>query len=1163
MAPKIGHRELLSLHQDRLDYYQSNINELTTNMLRNPLRSHLEMSGFDIKNARRIQTSNSLQVGTSINVGNSITINQNIALGGDITDLSGNILTFGGGSNHADQGYIKDSDIAGTGIITTDGSGVYNVVEQPSAPGFLFNYGPPSNNMDFYLPNIRDLDDVLVDSNDVDVGVGGNSILYWDQDYGKWRTSLVLNEIYAWGDHSLAGYLTDTDITNVLVDQDFTQAGIMITGGSGGYGVIPNNGAGFLKNDGSGGFTYENIVSGGGGGSPDLTVNGRGQTFSQLLTEQPNKFNQDGEPNCNSSKIIINWNYTDIIPTDENIRKFAQGETIKSRCLPYINEIKIQIKGSVSGTHSISNDTWLDYVTLSIPDTEDYNDTNELKTITFNKTDPANADNSDLLNILSKTDPFFVRIFGRNDNSNDLPTVDTRALEINRPDASGVAFLEAAAPSKPLFQRNENKFSNNNSYYLTSVFKVEQTESGVSNSGARLNNYITSFSEDDDSDGSLRSEYFSLNPQSNTTSGILAGVQSNTDFEIKIGDNNLRAGTKYNYTVTVTNNISTASSAVSDSQLSPYTRLPTSSSNGTTLTLTEATQETSVTSSTFTNQNVIYLNSNISDKTQFNVSNTSNQTFEITKPYTSNQETTTEGFGRFVDNVSELVSISLKIDDISIETITFNGFNQTSGIVGTPSQSGTTYFDNATIQDMYSDDNNKGFRLIGTVSLKHINDIYNNIGEARSNAYTLQYDYQRNSIVNAATTGPLYNVYIDNLSELPNLDVIGTDSIIVNSVEYCMGIPSVENFTVNLQRKYSNINSIYKFIPGNKVIGKVQSIDDVYWQSINFISDPIENGEYTKNYSSSNHYYTVSKNFPISAGNGDNLNITEHVYSLVGTTNVTNAISVNHYFDKSSFTGTTTLTPKVDLTDVYEITDSTELEKLGGNNEGLGGVGITNYLDHNVLVKDHTLLYINGGFKTNASYNYPNVNDYTWNNQISGNNYNSGASAFNISGEQDDTNGYKWIVFRISKTSSYFKTAAKIGGGPGIPYIDIPELLIDKGLGGINSIISTGYGSQNAIGFVRIFATRYNESDGYQIARFTSNRNPSSTLIWYAGQNSASISLNTLLDESGGFNYGGKVDTVNYNVNNIWGIECPSQANIKRDDIDIFIGLKNSIPLPS
>ena len=111
--------------------------------------------------------------------------------------------------------------------------------------------------------------------------------------------------------------------------------------------------------------------------------------------------------------------------------------------------------------------------------------------------------------------------------------------------------------------------------------------------------------------------------------------------------------------------------------------------------------------------------------------------------------------------------------------------------------------------------------------------------------------------------------------------------------------------------------------------------------------------------------------------------------------------------------------------------------------------------------------------------------------------------------------------------------------------------------GEINSIISTGYGSQNAIGFVRIIATRLGLDDGYQIARFTSNKIPTPTSIWYAGQNSASISLNTLLDDSSGYNYGGKIDTGAYYVDNNWGIECPVQANIKSDNIDIFIGLNS------
>ena len=250
---------------------------------------------------------------------------------------------------------------------------------------------------------------------------------------------------------------------------------------------------------------------------PNLIVNTANQTFTQLLTEQPNKFNQNGSPTTSSSQITINWNYTDIIPTDENIRKFAQGSTIKSRCLPYINEIKIEINGTVTGTHAAYSNTWLHYQTLSISSNQDYNTTNSLKTITFTKRPQSSANNSAIDNILSKTDSFFVRIYGINDNSSNFPNISTRALVIN--DTTGVAFASAFPPSQPLFQSNQGKSSNGNNYHLTSNFRVNETEAGVTNSAAVLDDYITTFSENTtNNDRSLRSGYFSLSSQSGTTS---------------------------------------------------------------------------------------------------------------------------------------------------------------------------------------------------------------------------------------------------------------------------------------------------------------------------------------------------------------------------------------------------------------------------------------------------------------------------------------------------------------------------------------------------------------------------------------------------------------------------------------------------------------------
>jgi hypothetical protein len=57
-----------------------------------------------------------------------------------------------------------------------------------------------------------------------------------DTKVGQWDTA------YSWGDHASAGYLTsETSHADVLVDGDFTTAGIMATDGSGTYSIVTDN----------------------------------------------------------------------------------------------------------------------------------------------------------------------------------------------------------------------------------------------------------------------------------------------------------------------------------------------------------------------------------------------------------------------------------------------------------------------------------------------------------------------------------------------------------------------------------------------------------------------------------------------------------------------------------------------------------------------------------------------------------------------------------------------------------------------------------------------------------------------------------------------------------------------------------------------------------
>ena len=72
------------------------------------------------------------------------------------------------------------------------------------------------------------------------------------------------------------------------------------------------------------------------------------------------------------------------------------------------------------------------------------------------------------------------------------------------------------------------------------------------------------------------------------------------------------------------------------------------------------------------------------------------------------------------------------------------------------------------------------------------------------------------------------------------------------------------------------INSSYGFIPGNKRIGRISSIEDTSWSSVydTLTQAQISNtGNYSNDYTSTNKYYTTSKN------GSDSLSITEYAYS--------------------------------------------------------------------------------------------------------------------------------------------------------------------------------------------------------------------------------------------------------------------------------------------
>ena len=390
-----------------------------------------------------------------------------------------------------------------------------------------------------------------------------------------------------------------------------------------------------------------------------------------------------------------------------------------------------------------------------------------------------------------------------------------------------------------------------------------------------------------------------------------------------------------------------------------------------------------------------------------------------------------------------------------------------------------------------------------------------------------------------------------------------------------MGIPSVKEFSATFNRTYNNICSQYKFIPGDGKIGEITSIAGTNKSSaieVNITNSDIPTSspfEKTKSTTISNVFYNTGTLL----SNNVALTVKEKVFSLkkpdgIPSDGGSDTITTNHFCDRNSYNHSSSqINSRKFNTTFYEITDATELGRLNTN---IGSIGVTEYTDttHKTQIQPWTLLYVDGKLQTNAAQTYPDFSSSNFNQTGIANSdqstYSSGTSSYDLTGTSTggNNNGYKWIVFKFPKDSStYVKEASSKTGGAALPYIDVPAFIDSLPFNSTSDIktkIKSGFGSQNVIGFIRIIIKSNNATC---IGRFTSNKVANN--LWYLGGNSSSVSISTILANDGvGQVYGTLIDTGNYNVDNGWGVECPTQSNFKSDsDIEIFIGLKNNVAL--
>jgi len=889
-----------------------------------------------------------------------------------------------------------------------------------------------------------------------------------------------------------------------------------------------------------------------------LDVNKVGQTFYEIITQQPYKFAKN-DISLNSSSIVLRWNYDSIIAKHDNasIAKLANLFDY-TQYLPFINNIFIDISGVVdiynNTNYNIYNNTWINLKIIDI--SSDYN-VNEFKQYNFQRNDYINStDFSDILinNIITNNMPFSIRVYGEN-YSNDYPTIESRSLIFNN-----LTFSNANAPSTPLFiESNASYISNLNNITLTYFNSLSDISNALSS--AYLTNYIIDYSLND----TLASSSLNIENSIISISGNFPNfnIDSSSNFNITI--TNLMSGAKYEHRAKVINNFSNVYSNYSTISGSKYTLLPNDNNIGTSINISIDQQCYKYVSSTnLDNSNILYFNvANAAHSFRF--SNSSSQVFQITHPYFTNQqlEINGYGYGKFIDNSFNLVTINLSINNVVKHIINYGGFNTNLNLnpnINPYNYSKTDYGNgfildnsNTNIEDIYTDSNNIGFRLKGYLLLKDIianTNIINYFGDPSTNPYIMDFNYIRSaSVGNSYSINNTYNIYIDDLSANPNISN-NNNNILIQEVIYNMGVASIKYFKLALTRTYSNINSNFKYIVGNKTIADFSSNNIILtsFTRENVIlpqTDICANGIYNYDLCYNIAYYQqVKTNY--------SFNLLEKVYNLNGNTSINISLTSKPFCDYNSFNKSNNVIvySNLDLSflHIYEISN---IQLMGSN---LNNIVLKHYTNHNNQILSCTLLYINSYFN-NVFGTYPNSNDFSYNNNsnlnISYNTY--GNISYDLNGNTltNNNQGYKWIVFKIFKNSDISNSYLfnnnsyninTTSDGNNIKYLPLKIMLKNNNLF-LHSIVDKIFDITDNSALMFGHATTINNNKRYFNIKQNFNGLGG---IWTENSNSNNISYNS---------------TANSKIfgSNVYsdGIYCP--INNLNDDLTIYIGLQELV----
>ena len=859
-------------------------------------------------------------------------------------------------------------------------------------------------------------------------------------------------------------------------------------------------------------------------------INDVSQTFYEIITQQPYKFNISNI-SITSSLIILNWNYDSIIAkhSNNNIAKLANISDYAQN-LPFIDKIIIEIS---------QNNIWMPMATLTI--SGDYN-VNNFKSYTLQR--------SIISNNTSNNMPFSIRVYGEN-YSTDYPNIETRALVFEN-----LNFLDAYHPSKPLYIDSSASYvSNVNNIILTYFNTLSDISNALSN--AYLSNYIIDYSLNT----TLASASL-VNIENNISlSGNFSSIiNSSSNFNITL--TNLMSGANYNHRVKVRNNLSNIYSDYSIINTSKYTLLPSDNVIGTFIDMSINSQcYKYVSTSSLDNSSILYFNIANSSHS-FKFSDSSSQVFQITHPYFANQqlENYRYGYGKYVDNCFNLVTINLSINNVEKHVINYGGYNTSANSYNYSKTDSSNVFilnnTNTNIEDIYSDPSNSGFRLKGYLLLKDEitnANIVNYFGDPSTSPYIMNFNYIRSpSVNNSFSIYKTYNIYVDDLSSSPIISN-NNNTLVIQDVVYNMSVASVKYFKLALTRTYSNINSTYKYIVGNRIIADFSYLNTNTNTNLTSFtnenitlaqSDICANGVYNYDLCYNIAYYQQVKN-------DYSFNLLEKVYNMYGDTTSNISLMTKPFCDYNSFNKSNNIiiSSKLDLSalHVYEISN---IELMGSD---LNNIVLKPYINHSNPILPCTLLYLDSCFN-NVFASYPKSIDFSYNNNsnldVSYNTY--GNISYDLNGTLINNNqGYKWIVFKIFKandvSNSYLfndisYNISTTTDGNNIKYLPLKTMLINSGLF-LNSIVNNIFSITNTSAVMFGHATTINSNKRYFNIKQNFNGLGG---IWTENSNSNNISYS---------------NTANSKIfgSNVYaeGIYCP--INNLNDDLTIYIGLKELV----